>query len=419
MYVFSGNNPTTLYKEILDYLYKNGEELSPRGKLIKELRPVSIEYKNPLCRTTFLATRRVNPFFQLAESLEIISGVNDAKWLSLFNANMINFSDNGRNYNAFYGERIRRWGDNDAHGVSATGRDGEGSLDQLYDVYKRILEDKDTRQAMIAIGNPTFDNYKYLNEEKGKDISCNLYITFKVRNNKLHMVVFNRSNDLHWGTMGANIVQFSTIQETMCSWLRNSGKEEFNNLELGSYHQIADSLHIYLDSYGAKATDDVLGYYKDHEYVEPVFNFSEEPRINSSYEKFQESLDFYWNNLDKYILTDNLPDKDINKFINTVSMRVRQGYLDEYVAFTVKSMMAYRLLKQHDFDNTFIILWLLPSCQWKVSMMYFVKKFIENIKDANEKKTCTYRYNSIVNDLVFHLLDKDSKKQLEEYLTIK
>lgn len=414
MYTFSGDNPTTLYKEILDKLYKEGDELSPRGKLIKELRPASIEYTNPYNRTTFLATRRINPFFQLAESFQIISGINDAKWLSMFNANMINFSDDGKTYNAFYGERLRHWGNNSPKGVLS-----EKALDQLYDVYKRILEDKDTRQAMAAIGNPTFDNYEYLNVEKGKDIACNLYITFKVRNNKLHMVVFNRSNDLHWGTMGANLCQFSTIQETLCSWLRNSGNDEFKNLTVGSYHQVADSLHIYLDSYGAKVTDDVLDYYKEHEYVEPVFNFSEEPRINSSYEKFQESLDFYWNNLDKYIVTDNLPDKDINNFVNTVSMRVRQGYLDEYVAFTVKSMMAYRLLKQHDFDNTFIILWLLPSCQWKVSMMYFVKKFIENIKDENEKKTCTYRYNSIVNDLVFHLLDKDSKKQLEEYLTIK
>lgn len=172
MYTFSGENPTTLHKEALEKLYSDGEELSPRGKLIKELRPVSIEFLNPLNRVTFLATRRVNPFFQLAESMQIISGINDAKWLSLFNANMINFSDNGKNYNAFYGERIRRWGDGDAHGVKAVGRDGEGSLDQLYDVYKRILEDKDTRQAMIAIGNPTFDNYKYLNEEKGLDIAC-------------------------------------------------------------------------------------------------------------------------------------------------------------------------------------------------------------------------------------------------------
>lgn len=249
--------------------------------------------------------------------------------------------------------------------------------------------------------------------------NCNLYITFKVRDNKLHMMVTNRSNDIIYGIFGANIVQFSTIQETLCSWLRNSGNDDFKDLQVGTYHQVTDSMHSYLDSYGSSAAEKVLDYYKDHEYVEPIFNFSEEPRINSSYEKFQESLDFYWNNLDKYIVTDNLPDKDINKFINTVSMRARQGYLDEYVAFTVKSMMAYRLLKQHDFDNTFIILWLLPSCQWKVSMMYFVKKFIENIKDENEKKTCTYRYNSIVDDLVFHLLDKGSKKQLEDYLTIK
>lgn len=172
MYVFSGGNPTTLYKETFDKLMDEGDELAPRGKKIKELRPVSIEFKNPLMRMTFLGGRRINPFFQLAESFQIVSGINDAKWLSMFNANMINFSDDKSTYNAFYGTRIRHWGDGPSQDLQTDGAYGEGALDQLYDVYKRILEDKDTRQAMIAIGNPTFDNYHYLNKLNGLDVAC-------------------------------------------------------------------------------------------------------------------------------------------------------------------------------------------------------------------------------------------------------
>lgn len=412
MYTFSGDNPTTLYKEMLDKLYKEGDELSPRGKLIKELRPVSIEYTNPYNRTTFLATRRINPFFQLAESFQIISGINDAKWLSMFNANMINFSDDGKTYNAFYGERLRHWGNNSPKGVLS-----EKALDQLYDVYKRILEDKDTRQAMAAIGNPTFDNYEYLNVEKGKDIACNLYITFKVRNNKLHMVVFNRSNDLHWGTMGANIVQFSTIQETMCSWLRNSGKEEFNNLELGSYHQIADSLHIYMDSYGADISEKVLKYYENNPYVEPNFETVLEPRINSSYEKFTKSLDHYWGSLDWYITKENITLADISNFMNRMNLYKKQGEMDNYLAFTFKSMMCYRLIKQNKYNEAFMVLNLIDDCQFKVLMLYFLKAFINKMDDAT-KEEFTTKYNDLVETLVFYLKDKSQEANLREYLSL-
>lgn len=412
MYTFSGDNPTTLYKEMLDKLYKEGDELSPRGKLIKELRPVSIEYTNPYNRTTFLATRRINPFFQLAESFQIISGINDAKWLSMFNANMINFSDDGKTYNAFYGERLRHWGNNSPKGVLS-----EKALDQLYDVYKRILEDKDTRQAMAAIGNPTFDNYEYLNVEKGKDIACNLYITFKVRNNKLHMVVFNRSNDLHWGAMGANIVQFSTIQETMCSWLRNSGKEEFNNLELGSYHQIADSLHIYMDSYGADISEKVLKYYENNPYVEQNFETVLEPRIDSSYEKFAKSLDHYWGSLDWYITKENITLADISNFMNRMNLYKKQGEMDNYLAFTFKSMMCYRLIKQHKYNEAFMVLNLIDDCQFKVLMLYFLKAFINKMDDAT-KEEFTTKYNDLVETLVFYLKDKSQEANLREYLSL-
>lgn len=412
MYTFSGDNPTTLYKEMLDKLYKEGDELSPRGKLIKELRPVSIEYTNPYNRTTFLATRRINPFFQLAESFQIISGINDAKWLSMFNANMINFSDDGKTYNAFYGERLRHWGNNSPKGILS-----EKALDQLYDVYKRILEDKDTRQAMAAIGNPTFDNYEYLNVEKGKDIACNLYITFKVRNNKLHMVVFNRSNDLHWGAMGANIVQFSTIQETMCSWLRNSGKEEFNNLELGSYHQIADSLHIYMDSYGADISEKVLKYYENNPYVEPNFETVLEPRINSSYEKFTKSLDHYWGSLDWYITKENITLADISNFMNRMNLYKKQGEMDNYLAFTFKSMMCYRLIKQHKYNEAFMVLNLIDDCQFKVLMLYFLKAFINKMDDAT-KEEFTTKYNDLVETLAFYLKDKSQEANLREYLSL-
>lgn len=534
MYTFSNENPTTIHYDSFLKIMQEGDELSPRGKKVKELRPVSIEYKNPLNRVTFMPTRRINPFFQLAESFQILSGVNDAKWLSMFNANMMSFSDNGDNYNAFYGERIRHWGDGVAHNTVAYGRDGEGDLDQLYDVYLRILEDKDTRQAMMAIGNPTFDNYRYLNQEHGKDVACltgdtliatpmghypicelkeesqyvcsfneatgridtskilaisktkkdadilqvnfengdnvkctkehqfylysvdgfglkqacelapgdnvicidylildtdrkakkgcrvtsveyldekqdvyditvegnhnffansmlvhncNLYITFKIRHDKLEMVVFNRSNDLIFGTFGANLCQFSTIQETLASWLRNSGVEEFKNIQVGSYHQVTDSLHIYLEDYGAKAAQSIENYFKDHQYIEPHFQTNTEPCINSSFEKFQNSINYFWDHYNKVISDDSAfeGEDSVNIFLyeptnipllDEVYADVKSGKIDPYVEFSIDAMIAYRLVKAGRINDALFVISCMPHCQWQFSMLYFMKAFI-------------------------------------------
>ena len=138
MFSFKGKNPTTMYYEAIQALIKDGDECSPRGKLIKELRPASVEFQNPFNRVTFLGSRRINPFFQIAESLWICSGRADVEWLCQFNANMKSFSDDGVYFNAPYGERIRTWNKNAAHNVIIN------PIDQLVDAYLKLMADKDT-----------------------------------------------------------------------------------------------------------------------------------------------------------------------------------------------------------------------------------------------------------------------------------
>ena len=211
MYSITGDNPTQLYYQAIQDLINEGDECAPRGKRVKELRPASVEFTQPFNRVSFLRTRHVNPFFMLAEAWWIISGRADVEWLTKFNANMSSFSDDGVWFNAPYGERLRTWGKNAAHNIVLN------PLDQLRDAYIKLADDKDTRQAVMVISNPHFDNSRYTLGERGKDIACNLVITFKIRNNKLHMTVFNRSNDVHWGLWGANLNQFTSIQELMAT----------------------------------------------------------------------------------------------------------------------------------------------------------------------------------------------------------
>lgn len=52
----------------------------------------------------------------------------------------------------------------------------------------------------------------------------------------LNMTVFNRSNDLIWGTLGANVVHFSVLQEYMAARL---------GVKVGVYNQVSNNLHVY------------------------------------------------------------------------------------------------------------------------------------------------------------------------------
>ena len=353
MYTISNDNPTVMYFKALNHLIDNGEETSPRGKRIKEVRPAIFEFENPYNRVTFLKNRRINSFFQIAESLWILSGRADVEWLVKFNSNMSQFSDDGKYFNAPYGERMRSWNKNSLHNIIIN------PIDQLTDVYVKLVNDKDTRQAVITLYNPLFDNAKYTIEEKGRDISCNLIITFKIRNNKLNMTVFNRSNDIHWGLFGANLCQFSTIQEVLLNWLKNCGKSEYENLKLGTYCHVTDSLHVYLDSYGSKITDSIINTSKSPNFkkseIYVTYNTIHEPRMFLSKDGFNTFLTTYWGVIDPYLTDDEFIigddcDSVFGKY-GLISDLRSKNVLDDYWYFSIQSMLAYRLAKLGHIDK--------------------------------------------------------------------
>ena len=420
MYSFKGENPTRLYYDAMMKLVNEGDECSPRGKLIKELRPASVEFDNPFNRITFLGSRRVNPFFMIAESLWICAGRADVAWLTKFNENMGQFSDDGVYFNAPYGERIRTWNKNAAHGVIIN------PIDQLADAYNKLINDKDTRQAVVVISNPMFDNSRYTIGEKGKDIACNLIFTFKIRHDKLNMTVFNRSNDAHWGLWGANLCQFTTIQEVMLNWLKHSGKEEFADLEIGTYCQLTDSLHIYLDDYGAKCTTDVLDYYNVHssDEVDVDFSCKNEPRMSLNLKAFDTFLATYFNALDQYVMDDSYitVGDNLNNLLDLLAELHESGAVDDYWYFGVKSMIVYRLVKLGEMVKAMTVLDTLEECQWKISMMYFLKSFIYKVgKDESrlqEYNTIVGIYNQNILKIENALNNDEWSGLLEKYLEL-
>jgi thymidylate synthase len=196
-------------------------KIAPRGLPTMEWRGTFItEYQQPNERVLFDPVRDANCFFHFFESLWILDGRDDVKYLAQFNSNIASFSDNGTNFHAPYGWRLRKHFD-----------DGWQTFDQLEHVIQLLRRQPDTRQAVLSIWDPAMDL-----GAASKDIPCNDLLFFKLRDGKLSLTVACRSNDALWGAYGANAVQFSVILEFVARAI---------GAEVGCYLQVSDSFHIY------------------------------------------------------------------------------------------------------------------------------------------------------------------------------
>ena len=200
--------------------YNLQAEETRNGSALVFPEPVMTTYLRPAERVLFDAGRDANPIFHLMESIWMIAGRRDVEFLTHFNRRMVDFSDDGKVFNAAYGYRWR----------NHFGRD------QLDETIRLLRRDPTTRQAVIQI----WDNADL--QKSTKDKACNTQVVFDTRASALNMSVFNRSNDIWWGAYGANAVHFSFMQEFVASAL---------NLPLGRYWQLSHNFHLYKGLYNA------------------------------------------------------------------------------------------------------------------------------------------------------------------------
>lgn len=97
-----------------------------------------------------------------------------------------------------------------------------------------LKADKDTRQAVLRFSLPEHF-YK-----GNKDMTCTLEGNFHIREDKLYFSVHMRSNDLMLGLV-YDLPWFISLMDDMIGEL----KEDYPNLEKGSYTHKVDSMHIY------------------------------------------------------------------------------------------------------------------------------------------------------------------------------
>jgi thymidylate synthase len=215
-------NASTALCEILRRLSIQGVRRTTRAGDVLEIdEPVIIKYLNPRERIIFFEERDFPTIFVLMEAIWMMAGRNDVEWLTKFNKRMAEYSDDGATFHGSYGHRWR----------NAFG------FDQLERVVKLLKTKPDTRRAVIQMWHCELD----LNEdESGLDLPCNMLVKFQIRNNKLDITVYNRSNDVLWGTTAVNTTQFSILQEYVAAAV---------GIDPGYYYQVSDNLHVYADKY--------------------------------------------------------------------------------------------------------------------------------------------------------------------------
>lgn len=227
-------------------------ERSRAGDVLVLPGPMITVTLRPTERVLFSAVRDANPFFHLAEATWMLAGQQDARPLDVFVGDFSRkFAEDGGVMHGAYGFRWRK----------------HFMFDQLNQIISMLIEDPTTRQAVLAMWDPS---PLTLPVDRGdgdvgedlvggadlsgtwKDRPCNTHAYFRVRfepsktvdgdsmgggwDKFLDLTVCCRSNDLIWGAHGANAVHFSVLLEYVAA---RAG------CQVGVMHQLSNNYHAY------------------------------------------------------------------------------------------------------------------------------------------------------------------------------
>lgn len=243
------------------------------GDVLQIPEVMTITYTHPTERVLFNTVRDANPFLHLYEALWMLAGRNDIASLAYFSKDFPKFVQDGDSpvQNGAYGYRWRHAfaGIHDEWGKVHP----RTECDQLAIIIDHLKRKPESRRVVLAMWNVEDDLLKM---ETSKDVCCNLDVLFSIRHipytagscgcsedqrgefdgqpspthyehlkgeSYLDMTVFNRSNDLILGMLGANYVHFTMLQEYMACCL---------GAHVGFYNQVSNNLHVYVNNFKPK-----------------------------------------------------------------------------------------------------------------------------------------------------------------------
>lgn len=207
---YNGDNINDLYLDLINNVTNYPEyEASPRGMAIKEITNVVVTLTNPKNCLVTLKDRKLNNAFAVIEKLEYLSGQTNPDRILNYNKNFLSHINTYNYFDGAYPERLGYW---------------------YRHIYNLLKKDPDSRQAVATI-------YGFQDRHESKDIPCTLFHQYFIRDSKLNMTVYMRSNDLLWG-FPYDVNGFCFVFEAMASML---------GVEMGTYTHIANSMHSYVE----------------------------------------------------------------------------------------------------------------------------------------------------------------------------
>jgi thymidylate synthase len=206
------NSANMTWLSLIRLIMREGIESAPRGQKIKELigHQTVIDMRYPLIT---VEGRFLGQKFAAAEAAWILSGDNRVETIKPFSREIAKFSDDGKTFFGAYGPKIEA---------------------QLYYVVMKLVEDPDTRQAVLNIWRE--------NPPVSKDIPCSLSVQFLVRNKKLHCIYTMRASDAWLGWV-YDVFNFTMLSSLVLLDLRRY--DQHADVELGMLHLNAGSQHLY------------------------------------------------------------------------------------------------------------------------------------------------------------------------------
>jgi thymidylate synthase len=160
------------------------------GNVVGEIIGCSIVIDDPTRNICKNEIRQMPMRYAIGEMLWYLSGKKSIKGIKNYTSAWDRMSDNGETVNSNYGWCIKE----------------KYGFDQWEYVKKLLMKDENSRQAIIHI--------KTADAKDSKDVNCTVSLQFLVREGKLHMVTYMRSNDL-WMGFPYDVFQFTNMQVLM------------------------------------------------------------------------------------------------------------------------------------------------------------------------------------------------------------
>ena len=201
------------YVDLVKHVLENGKEVAPRGMKTREIEDAIIRIDNVFNTLPLEVGRGTVPGIGAVEACQLLAGVTVPDLVVSVGPQFANYAEDNGLFHGAYGPRTA------------------GQYDILIE---RLQQDPDTRQAVATIWNPQLD----LQAQK-RDYPCTILHQFRIRDNKLNMSVYMRSNDV-WLGAAYDFFQFTRVQIAMASVL---------GIEPGKYAHHVGSLHIYEQHY--------------------------------------------------------------------------------------------------------------------------------------------------------------------------